>query len=121
MSVTIIMWISFITNLFLSIIKIVIGYIFNSGALIADGVHSCSDLTTDVIAVVGATLSKKPADTKHPYGHGKIEYLTSLIISYLLNSFITFKDYDLSFRKFIMLCVSYIPNFLIQFLLLLIF
>ena len=43
-------------------------------------------------------------------------YLTSLIISYLLNSFITFKDYDLSFRKFIMLCVSYIPNFLIQFL-----
>ncbi len=84
MSVTIIMWISFITNLFLSIIKIVIGYIFNSGALIADGVHSCSDLTTDVIAVVGATLSKKPADTKHPYGHGKIEYLTSLIIGIVI-------------------------------------
>ena len=84
MSVTIIMWISFITNLFLSIIKIVIGYIFNSGALIADGVHSCSDLTTDVIAGVAATLSKKPADTKHPYGHGKIEYLTSLIIGIVI-------------------------------------
>lgn len=75
-----IMWVSFATNLFLSIIKIIIGYIFNSGALIADGLHSCSDLTTDVIAVIGVFLSKKPADTKHPYGHGRLEYLTSLVI-----------------------------------------
>lgn len=79
-----IMWISFITNLFLSIIKIIIGYIFNSGALIADGLHSCSDLTTDVIAVVGVFLSKKPADTKHPFGHGRLEYLTSLIIGAII-------------------------------------
>lgn len=79
-----IMWVSFITNLFLSIIKIIIGYIFNSGALIADGLHSCSDLTTDVIAVVGVFLSKKPADTKHPFGHGRLEYLTSLIIGAII-------------------------------------
>lgn len=79
-----IMWVSFATNLFLSIIKIIIGYIFNSGALIADGLHSCSDLTTDVIAVIGVFLSKKPADTKHPYGHGRLEYLTSLVIGVVI-------------------------------------
>lgn len=84
MSVTIIMWISFITNFLLSVIKIVIGYIFNSCSLIADGIHSCSDLTTDIIAVVGVALSNKPADMKHPYGHGRIEYLISLIIGIVI-------------------------------------
>lgn len=84
MSVTMIMWVSFATNLFLSVIKIIIGYIFNSGALIADGMHSCSDLTTDIIAVIGVFLSKKPADIKHPYGHGRLEYLTSLVIGVVI-------------------------------------
>ena len=57
-----VMGISFLTNFFLSLIKIMIGWIGHSGALIADGIHSFSDLTTDVVAIVGNRISKKPAD-----------------------------------------------------------
>lgn len=82
--VTKVMGVSIITNIFLSITKIVTGLIGKSGALIADGIHSFSDLSTDFIAIVGNYLSRKPADEKHPYGHGKIEYITSIIISLVI-------------------------------------
>ena len=75
------MLVSAITNTLLSISKIVVGFIGKSGALVADGVHSFSDLITDVVAIVGGKLANKPADEDHPYGHGKIEYLTSMVIS----------------------------------------
>lgn len=78
------MGISFITNSLLSFIKIIMGYIFKSGSLIADGIHSFSDLITDVIAIIGNFISRKPADEKHPYGHGRLEYLTSLIIGVII-------------------------------------
>ena len=78
------MWISFFTNSLLSFLKVIFGFIFKSGALIADGIHSFSDLVTDVIAIIGNFISRKPADEKHPYGHGKIEYLTSLIIGIII-------------------------------------
>lgn len=76
-----IMLTSMVTNTILSIVKIITGFIGKSGALIADGVHSFSDLITDVVAIVGSKFASKPADQNHPYGHGKIEYLTSMIIS----------------------------------------
>lgn len=72
---------SFLTNFFLSIFKVASGFIFHSSALIADGIHSFSDLVTDVVAIVGNAFSLKPADYEHPYGHGNIEYLTSIVIS----------------------------------------
>lgn len=72
--------ISMITNLFLSLFKFITGIIGSSNALIADGIHSFSDLSTDVVALFGNKLASKPADEKHPFGHGKIEYLTSLSI-----------------------------------------
>lgn len=71
---------SFIINFILVILKVVSGILGNSSALIADGVHSFSDLLTDIVAIVGNLFSSKPADSKHPYGHGKLEYLTSIII-----------------------------------------
>lgn len=71
---------SFIGNLFLSIIKVLIGFIGKSSALIADGVHSFSDLATDSVALFGNYYSNKPADEEHPFGHGRFEYLTCLII-----------------------------------------
>lgn len=71
---------SFITNIALSIIKVVSGVIGASGALIADGVHSLSDTITDVFAILGSRWSRKPADEKHPFGHGKIEYITCIVI-----------------------------------------
>lgn len=71
---------SFITNITLSIVKVVSGVIGSSGALIADGIHSLSDTFTDIFAIVGNKLSRKPADDKHPFGHGKIEYITCIVI-----------------------------------------
>jgi len=79
-----IMMISMFTNIFLSLFKIVTGIIGTSSALIADGMHSLSDLITDICAIIGSNLSKKPADFKHPYGHGKLEYVTSIIISVII-------------------------------------
>ncbi|MDD6878666.1 MAG: cation diffusion facilitator family transporter [bacterium] len=75
------MTISMIANVFLCIIKILFGVISNTKSLIADGIHSFSDLSTDIIAIIGCKLSNKPADDNHPKGHGKIEYITGLIIS----------------------------------------
>ena len=73
--------ISLIANTFLSFLKIIVGLFSGFKSLVADGIHSFSDLITDVISMIGAFLSKKPADKGHPRGHGKIEYITSLIIS----------------------------------------
>lgn len=84
MGITKVMVISFITNAFLSVIKVIFGFVGHSSALIADGVHSFSDLSTDVIAIIGDILSRKPADKKHPYGHGQIEYLTSIFIGLII-------------------------------------
>ena len=83
-NVTKVMSVSIITNTFLSFIKIIIGFICKSSALLADGVHSFSDLLTDFFAIIGNIMAKKPADEKHPYGHGKIEYLTSIGISIVI-------------------------------------
>lgn len=79
-----VMFISMIVNFSLSLLKVITGIIFLSGALMADGIHSFSDLTTDVFAIVGNKLSNKPADEKHPFGHGKLEYLTSMAIGLLI-------------------------------------
>ena len=76
--------ISLITNSILSFFKILVGLIGSSSALIADGIHSFSDLITDVIGLFGSYFSKKPSDEKHPYGHGKIEYLISIFIGIVI-------------------------------------
>lgn len=75
---------SFFVNLFLSIVKIIIGWIGVSSALIADGIHSFSDLATDSVAIFGSRYALKPADKEHPFGHGRIEYLTCLIIGMIV-------------------------------------
>lgn len=79
-----VMIVSVITNTVLALTKVITGVMLTSTALVSDGIHSFSDLLTDVVAIVGGYLSLKPADKKHPYGHGKIEYLTSLIIGVLI-------------------------------------
>lgn len=81
-----IMFVSVSVNIILSIVKIIFGGIFKCSSLIADGVHSFSDLITDFISILGSKLSLKPADSKHPFGHGKIEYVTSIIISIVIIS-----------------------------------
>ena len=75
---------SLFTNIFLSIFKIIFGLLGKSGALVADGIHSLSDMLTDIFASIGNTLSKKPADPEHPFGHGNAEYLTCLGIGLIV-------------------------------------
>lgn len=71
---------SFFVNIGLIIVKIISGIFFNSIALIADGVHSFSDLLSDVFVILGIRHSLKPADEDHPFGHGKFEYVLSLFL-----------------------------------------
>ena len=71
---------SVIGNAFLVIMKMIFGIVLKSSSLLADGIHSLSDFTTDFVAILGNVMSAKPADEKHPYGHGKIEYITSIFI-----------------------------------------
>lgn len=73
--------VSFFANLFLSLSKIVIGFIGTSQALIADGIHSFSDLATDIVSIFGNKFASRPADEEHPFGHGRIEYITSMFIA----------------------------------------
>src|SRR5882757_9994866 len=65
-------------NVSLMIIKIGVGVVGNSYALIADGIESGSDIFSSVITWAGFRLSLKPADEDHPYGHGKIDALTGI-------------------------------------------
>ncbi len=71
---------SFVVNIFLVVLKIISGIFFNSVALVADGVHSISDLMSDVFVILGIRHSLKPADDEHPFGHGKFEYVLSFIL-----------------------------------------
>lgn len=75
---------SMINNLIIAIIKVIGGIIFNLGSLFADGMHTASDFITDIVCLVGAKISKKKPTKTHPYGFGRIEYLTNLFIGIVL-------------------------------------
>lgn len=75
---------SSVLNLLLFIIKLVLGLLSHSYALIADSFHSLSDILTSIIVIVSFKLSSQPPDKEHPYGHGRIEYISTLIIAILL-------------------------------------
>lgn len=73
--------VSFIVNMFLTILKFSYSIIFSSSTLLADAVHCLSDMMTDIVSLIGSKLSSKKPDETHPFGHGKIEYVTSIILS----------------------------------------
>ncbi|MGL4593111.1 MAG: cation diffusion facilitator family transporter [Thermoguttaceae bacterium] len=77
-------WIGLWTNLVLSVIKFVAGIFGHSSVLIADAVHSLSDLLTDFAVIIGAKFWSRPADDEHPYGHAKIETLVTFLIGFAL-------------------------------------
>lgn len=73
-----------IVNIVLVIFKMIIGLLANSIAIILDAVNNLTDVLSSVITIVGTKLSTKAPDKKHPYGHGRIEYFTSIIISVIV-------------------------------------
>ena len=76
--------VGFAVNLVLSLAKLAAGVFGRSGAMVADAVHSFSDLATDVVVIVFARISAKPRDDGHDYGHGKYETLATILISMAL-------------------------------------
>ncbi len=77
-------WVGFWVNVFLSIFKIGAGFMGNSRAVVADGVHTLSDLITDIAVLVGVRFWVSPPDDGHPHGHKRLESLVALSIGVLL-------------------------------------
>jgi cation diffusion facilitator family transporter len=77
-------WLSIICNLILAGIMVFFALLLNSIALLANAAHTASDVVSSVVVLLGFKFSSLPADNKHPYGHGRIEFLATLIISALL-------------------------------------
>ncbi|MBN2603876.1 MAG: cation-efflux pump [Candidatus Thermoplasmatota archaeon] len=76
--------VSIIGNTLLFLLKLILGLFINSIALIADGVHSLSDVSTSGVVIFGFRIAKKQPDKDHPHGHGRAEYIATLIIAILL-------------------------------------
>lgn len=71
-------------NALLSISKIATGMVFSSVSILADGINNLSDATSSVITLIGFKLSELPADEEHPFGHARIEYISGLIVAFLI-------------------------------------
>ena len=76
-------FLSVISNSFVVILKIVIGLITGSVAVLSEAIHSSLDLMASLIAFISVRVSGKPADPEHPYGHGKVENI-SYIVTFIL-------------------------------------
>ena len=77
-------WIGIIGNLLLSVIKIVIGFISGSFALIGDGIDSSTDVLTSGITLFTGRISNKPPDLEHPYGHARAETIATKLLSFII-------------------------------------
>ncbi|MBR7059297.1 MAG: cation transporter [Neisseriaceae bacterium] len=77
-------WVSAIVNIVLSLTQIVVGFFSHSQGLIADGLHSLSDLIADSVALIATHYSRKEADDNHPYGHRRYENIASLSLGLIL-------------------------------------
>ena len=80
-----------VMNVILVIFKMIVGLIANSIAIVLDAINNLSDALSAIITIIGAKLAGKAPDKKHPYGHGRIEYFSSLIIGILV--LVAGKDY----------------------------
>ena len=77
-------WISVLVNSILFILKLLIGIMVGAVSVIADAVHTLSDVVSSIVVIWGFKQAEKPADVEHPYGHGRAEYIATLIIAILL-------------------------------------
>lgn len=73
-----------VTNILLAVFKMVIGLLSNSIAIVLDAVNNISDVASSVITIVGTKLAGKEPDKKHPFGHGRIEYLSAMVIAVII-------------------------------------
>lgn len=76
--------IGIVSNILLSIAKLIIGFISGSISIIADGIDNLSDSASSVVTLIGFKLASLPADSEHPFGHERIEYISGMIVSILI-------------------------------------
>ena len=79
-------WIGIIANVLLAGFKATVGILASSVAIVMDAVNNLSDALSSVITIVGTKLSQRPADRKHPFGFGRIEYFSAIIIAVIVLS-----------------------------------
>lgn len=79
-----ILWLILLLNWLVAGLKLATGLFFNVISLTADGLHSFLDGSSNIVGLVGLSLSSKPADEDHPYGHAKFETFTSILIGFLI-------------------------------------
>ena len=77
-------YLGMVMNIALSVIKVVIGLLAASLALVADGIHSLSDVATDVAVLLGLRIGSKEPDQSHPYGHGRAETFSAGLVALIL-------------------------------------
>ncbi|MGZ8271816.1 MAG: cation diffusion facilitator family transporter, partial [Methylophilus sp.] len=77
-------WVSVAVNTLLTLVQVAAGFFAHSQSLIADGMHSLSDLVCDFLVLVASHHSKDPADEGHPYGHGRVETAASFVLGAIL-------------------------------------
>ena len=73
-----------VTNFLLFLIKIIVGTVFHSVSVTADAVNNLTDSGSSVVTLIGFKMASKPADEKHPFGHARIEYLSGVIVSFIV-------------------------------------
>lgn len=117
--------ISIISNVVLAIFKAIVGLVSNSIAIISDAVNNLSDALSSIITIIGTKLAGKVPDKKHPYGYGRIEYMTSLVVSGIVlyagitaliesvKKIITPQDVDYSTVTLIILVAGIIVKFIL--------
>jgi cation diffusion facilitator family transporter len=71
-------------NFILFVIEISVGVTLNSIAIIADSFHNLTDVAASIITIISFKIAKKPADKEHPFGHGRIEYIGAMVVSFLI-------------------------------------
>lgn len=87
-------WISLISNIVLTILKIIVGTVFHSPVLLADGYHNAGDVVASAAALTSMRISQRPADEDHPYGHGKAEVISSAIVAIILGAAAIYIAYE---------------------------
>lgn len=73
-----------VVNILLVIFKAIIGFISNSIAIVIDAINNLTDVISSVVTIIGTKIANKAPDKEHPYGHGRIEYVTSVIVAFII-------------------------------------
>ncbi|MCC3866670.1 cation diffusion facilitator family transporter [Terrisporobacter mayombei] len=121
-----VLWIILFANFGVAILKIVVGMSIKSASMTADGFHSISDGTSNIVGLIGIGIASKPMDKEHPYGHNKFEVISGLFIGAMLlflggkiviDAISTFKNPvapDITIESLIALIVTLIINIFIS-------